>query len=1012
MVEKTVMNVSDFVGSKTCADYNFVSGLELTTTGGTALDRHISMNDVIKGVIIGNFTISEVNADLLSEGIEGSYGLSETNEAMAAKEAELIRRYLNSEAADIKERRIEAYPEFAEIDCLNDITVLYKPDTVKVKDNVVTSAIYHAGGSQGKINQRTGMVESKRTNMELWFKSFLAMLYAKQYAESCGKFQPGQTVRVCGYHYFMKKTTDKNGMLPDRDFFSGSGNNVVGMDEEIVIGQPMQVTEQIQVIHKYMENCLIGFKCSGDDCQYCVSRTICNFQKPPIKQAKKEVKKRAKMAPTVEQQAAIDARDGLFKLLATAGSGKTETVTERFVVLVDELMSQGLKLKEALSKILILSFTENAVGELKDRILSKLYAKKLYADASELNVRTFHAFANAAIGEYYGELGFKSAPKLLDPARNLDKIEKILESNPIAGIDAGKVKYTGSSAIPMRITMAEQMFSFIKDARVDIDAKGVEDTLIDMMREQGIYKNVNNPSTIGEIIDAYREYDRQLKEDCFVTYADQEPLMYKVLELHPDYFENMGLVHVMVDEAQDSNEIQIETLKRLRSCGSNRSMMLIGDINQAIYGFRNTSPKYMRDLEQYMQEPVTTLTLSTNFRCTQPIVDLANEIVSINPGGEDEKVAEAFCKEGDKPVVRGFYSEKEEIEFICQSIKKQIDEGKSVNDIAVLRHNKRDLLKIGTRLTELEIPWVMKTPMNLNDNSRIIAALALADAFYEPEATISYFIYLGAKYNGDLKSLDPEQVREEIAKLKGLFENLVFEDFDEQRRVYHQHLESLREVAEDELYDYFLDLLYDNEDFPTELEFTRIFRKYGSKMERRMSAAYEGLTLCTMHSAKGLEYDTVYVSLKNFDSEKLHKERNADLIEEARRLLFVSLTRAKKNLIVTGEYVAYGTMDDRVFNRFLKEVFYANGDEKAYIPVDPNEWLKNKEAKEKRAEARKSKSEAIGSRIAKQIGDDLAKEKAAKSSRGRGSRPMSAEEQAAYTKLTAGATQMDIFQFV
>lgn len=1021
-MSKKIMSVSDFTGVRTCADYNFVAGIgeTLKTSSSTALDRHISMMDVIKRVMIGKFTIGEVNADLLSEGIESNYGLSETDEAMAEKEAALIRRYLNSENADIQAKRIDAYPEVREIDCLNDISVPYAPNTVKIKDNVITSAIYHAGSSQGRINQRTGMVETKKANMEMWFKAFLGMLFAKKYAEECGKFIPGQHVRCVGAHYFMKKTTDKAGMLPDRDFFSGSGNNVITMEMEAVIGAPVQPDEQIQAIHKYMENCLIGFKCSGDDCQYCVSKTICNFQKPPIKQAKKEVKKREKMAPTQEQQTAIDAREGLFKLLATAGSGKTETVTERFVVLVQELMSGGLELKEALSKILMLSFTENAVGELKDRILSKLYALKLYADKTDLKVSTFHAFANAAIGEYYEELGFSSAPKLLDPARNLDKIEKILEANPIVGVDASKVKYTGSSAIPMRITMAETVFAFIKEARVDIDAADAVDTLTDAMREQGIYKNINNPSTVGEFIDAYREYATQLKEDCFVTYSDQEPLMYKVLELHPDYFENMGLIHVMVDEAQDSNEIQIETLKRLRSCASNKSMMLIGDINQAIYGFRNTSPKYMRDLEQYMDEPVQTLTLSTNFRCTQPIVDLANNIVAINPGGEDEKVAEAFCKEGDKPVVCGFYEDKgenSEVEYICQEIKKLVDEGKSVNDIAVLRHNKRDLLKVGTRLTELEIPWIMKTPMNLNDNSRIIAALALADAFYEPEATISYFVYLGAKYNGDIKSLGPEAVSEEILKLKGTFENLVFEEFDEQRRVYHQYLEELRKNVEDELYDYFLELLYDNDDFPTELEFTRIFRKYGSKMERRMGADYEGVVLCTMHSAKGLEFDTVFVSLEKFDSEKLHKDRNADLIEEARRLLFVSLTRAKRHLYVTGNYVAYGSGDERVFDRFLKECFYQNGDEKAYVPIDPNEWLKKKEAKEKRLKARDDAKASKGSKVAGQIALDLKKEKAAKvakSKKGSGvrSRSMTAEEVAAYNKLTAGSTQMSLFQFV
>lgn len=104
-----------------------------------------------------------------------------------------------------------------------------------------------------------------------------------------------------------------------------------------------------------------------------------------------------------------------------------------------------------------------------------------------------------------------------------------------------------------------------------------------------------------------------------------------------------------------------------------------------------------------------------------------------------------------------------------------------------------------------------------------------------------------------------------------------------------------------------------------------------------MEQKYQGVVLTTAHSSKGLEWKAVFNSISGYDSASLHTSgpKHQKKVEEARRLLFVSMTRARDLLYITGQYVAYGPKDDRTYNQFLREVFEA--EDIPYCPVDPNE---------------------------------------------------------------------------
>lgn len=208
---------------------------------------------------------------------------------------------------------------------------------------------------------------------------------------------------------------------------------------------------------------------------------------------------------------------------------------------------------------------------------------------------------------------------------------------------------------------------------------------------------------------------------------------------------------------------------------------------------------------------------------------------------------------------------------------------------------------MGTLLSEAGIPWIMKNPMNLMENSRVIGALSLADAFYDPDSTVYYFNYLVAKYDGEIfEKHSVEDIKEEIAQMQNVFANIYMLEFEQQKRIFHEYLELIRKDVKDELYDYFLELLYANEDLPSELEYTRIFKKYGSQMAEENGSILDGVVLTTCHSSKGLEWSVVFASISEFDSEKngFHK-RNSKGIEEMRRLLFVTITRARDILYLS-----------------------------------------------------------------------------------------------------------------
>jgi len=537
-----------------------------------------------------------------------------------------------------------------------------------------------------------------------------------------------------------------------------------------------------------------------------------------------------------------------------------------------------------------------------------------------------------------------------------------------------------------------------------------------------------------------------------ITFADQEPMGLKLLDLNPDYLNSLKIKHVVIDEFQDSNDMNMEFVKRLVACmtdngGSIESIMVIGDDNQSIYGFRNANPDNMIHFEEKIGKPVTKLLMSQNYRSYEEIIEQANKLVALNVNRIDKPLIAAKGK-GGKTVIKGFETESEKIEHSVEIIKELIESGKyEYRDIAVITFGKKDLGKYSAALSKANIPWVIMAPVKLIENSRVRGAMKLCDAFFDPDATQSYFEYLVPKYDGKIyEELTDDEISAEIDELRRSFSSFELMTPENQLRKWHEYLEAIN-IGDDELYQKWLDMVYDEDtkidpDDPNksalakEIEFIQNFKRFGKDTEAKMDQRYEGVTLITAHSSKGLEWPVVINSISDYDSRVLHKARNVMEVEERRRLLFVSMTRAKELLHVVSEYVAYSDeFAGETYNQFLHDLYKVTDKEKEFEAEIlamkqakaqrelERRAAKNESARNKRAEAKAKRMAELDASVASGstvTGLGMTKRspyspsykgggKTTKSSKASGkSRPLTDAEKKQYDSLTKNAKQLTL----
>ena len=622
------------------------------------------------------------------------------------------------------------------------------------------------------------------------------------------------------------------------------------------------------------------------------------------------------------QREAVTYGEGPLLILAGAGSGKTRVLTHRIAYLVATGAAKA-------NEVLAITFTNKAAGEMRERA-ELLVGPRIRA----MWVMTFHAACARMLRANADRLGYTRQFTIYDQADSRRLVKRCLDE---LGID------------PKRFTPGG-IQSQISDAKNKLrDAEGYG-RMVGSFFEQ-------------TVADVYRLYERELHRMNAMDFDDLLVRAVNVLEMFPevrDRYAN-GFRHVLVDEYQDTNHAQYRWLQLLAE--EHRNLMVVGDDAQSIYGFRGADIRNILEFEDAFPD-AHVVRLEQNYRSTQTILDAANAVIS-NNRGQKPKSLWTDMGQGDPIKIRELEDEHAEARFVTGEIQRIVDEGASRAEIAVFYRTNAQSRVLEDTLVRAEIPYqviggtkfyeraeikdaiayltVMINPQDVGAFTRIVNAprrgigstsvsrlLAFAnttgtsiwDAASEPEQVPS----LGAPAIKALRRFmatmhvlreraDSDapiaQLLSELLRETGYMEALEAErTIEAQGRI--ENLEELVNVAAE----------YDAAD-ADERSLGAFLQQIALIADADGRADDEGLiTLMTLHNAKGLEYPIVFMI--GCEEGVFPHSRAIDEggLEEERRLCYVGITRAERDLYLTfaRTRTVFGQRSYGIASRFISEI--------------------------------------------------------------------------------------------
>jgi superfamily I DNA/RNA helicase len=800
-------------------------------------------------------------------------------------------------------------------------------------DATITVVKLHAGKPRGAREVKKDLAK------------YAMMKYARQLVS------PGKTVLITVSDIYLKRADDagENAAAPKfaLNFWDAGGNNVISLFETYVGGTTKTSLDvEFEPAVKAFTEGHEAEECSESDCEQCHLYDLCHYAEPPIRINKTHVQKTIRdLMLTAAQDDAIEYENGVVRINAGAGVGKTVVVALRTVT----LLNKGIRPEE----IVLMTFTNSGAEEMRSRI--QLYNDDVGTgeDISEMKICTFNSFGDDILKIEYAQFGFSEPPKVIDEVERAGIISNLLKTRIIKGLNYKRF-YDNTQYVKGAVWIAARVFEIVKKGPytiLDID---------DVWRELGNDCRFATKDAVRELIELYDDYDAELRDNNLIEFADQEMMLFELLQKDPYYLEQFGFKHIIVDEFQDTNLKQMELLKILVSAPCCESLMVVGDDSQAIFSFRDTSPEYIINFRNYIGEETDDIFLLDNHRCTPEIIEFANKINDRNV----HKVAKdlvATRPSGAPVTVKGFHTIEDEEDYIITGVKEHLTAGVKPEEIAIICATKSELRRYANRLTKEGIESVSLNPEPLLENSRVKAAIAFVRSLGCEADTQSLLVYVNAKIGGGLF----EKTEDEIA---ALVEEAKVESAMVDTKLPHEKKEALIEILkaidhnDDEIYQKFLETI-ERKTFEKIVEYCNDFLIFGTKNEAKREHNYPGVVLTTCHSSKGLEWPVVYASLSKFDAESksLHSGSVASIrnVEEVRRLLFVTATRARDELFVTGKYVAYGKKPNQVYNQFLKDAFECNGQTFSIFEIKKEADEIAQAKKKQRTEERKKIAEQL-----------------------------------------------------
>jgi len=618
------------------------------------------------------------------------------------------------------------------------------------------------------------------------------------------------------------------------------------------------------------------------------------------------------------QRKAAEKIEGPVLILAGAGSGKTRTVTYRIAHMIKEKNISPLN-------ILALTFTNKAAREMKER------AEELIGEENSYNlvVSTFHSFAVRILKTYSERIGYGRNFNIYDVDDQKSIITKIKKEMNIK-----------DDIAPGRIA---NRISKLKEDGVGLD---------EVSRQLDLKIPANRL-----FYDIYKKYDEVLKANNAMDFSD---LLLNARRLLDDKYV-LDIIqnryqYIVVDEYQDTNNIQYEIINLIAA--KYRNICVVGDEDQSIYAFRGANIENILNFEKDYPDAYT-IKLERNYRSTKRILDTANELIRNNKSSKGKKLW-TDGSEGEKIKIFNAKTPYDEAEFIVKEIKAKSKSGVDYKDMTILYRTNAQSRVLEEKLLEGNVPYKIYGGMQFFQRKEIKDILAYLNLlnnrndnhnFYRiinvpkrsiGEKTLEKIAEIANERN--IPMLDALQFVDET-NIRGAVKNTLKDFYNMIQGIYL----GLDELSVKEVFDEvitktkYFDSIEDNKEDRVknieellnsiiELEKRNPHISLADYLDMvsltastdEMEENENFVKLMTIHSSKGLEFDYVFIAgMEDGLFPSCSFESSEEDIEEERRLCYVAVTRAKKELYISyaSERMTWGQMNyNRKPSRFIYEM--------------------------------------------------------------------------------------------
>lgn len=610
-----------------------------------------------------------------------------------------------------------------------------------------------------------------------------------------------------------------------------------------------------------------------------------------------------------KQKEAVLYNAGPLLIIAGAGAGKTKTLTSKIAYIIDEHLATPYN-------ILAITFTNKAAKEMRDRLYLLIGD-----EARKLQVSTFHSFGLKLLRENYELLGYDRNFVIMDSDDSLTVVKKIIKD-----LDYDPKVYN-PKAIRNKISSCKNEL---------ISAKAYEKYAVSDY-EQVIQK-------------VYEKYEKKLQQNNSVDFDDLLILPIKLFREHQDVLEKYQNLYqyVLIDEYQDTNQAQYILTKMISE--KNRRITCVGDDSQSIYSFRGANYKNILNFENDYKDAKTIL-LEQNYRSTGNILDAANQVIKNN---RDRKDKNLWTNKGPGEKIKYYraYNERDEAQYVIRKIKELVNRNIEYKDIAVLYRTNAQSRVVEEEMLKENLPYRVIGSFYFYSRKEIKDLIAYLRLIHNSKDNVSLLRVINTPKRGiGLKTIENLTTK---ADTEGIS---IYDAIESGKELdFKKTIEKLKNVAEDLTLTELIDKVLDASGMKKELEseqtleaevrlenleeFKSITKAFEEKeglisledflLEISLVSDVEEykddpnrISLMTVHSVKGLEFDHVFVIGME---EGLFPHMNSLMenvaLEEERRLCYVAITRARDDLHLVNarRRTLFGKEQVNPVSRFISEI--------------------------------------------------------------------------------------------